>query len=290
MSKFLVPLTDVNDNAFIENAVHYRQESILMVFDKFIKFIQTLASVSSNMVSYWLFFKLADNSNNTIKAIVGNVAALKQKLDKNHYMSISDTLLPCPNGFNGNYPGYVELLSQEGKSIFDTGLKQADEFQKLITEYINNKSSRISVRDYTRTLDEVRKNRINQDKAFLDYFNTGNNQRQRLDKMFESKKDMVPAMNVVVESYKHVLKYDPKTLHARSCEIAKRLDMVIAIQRKATKEQAEETKVAFCALAEYALEVARQFEHMGKYMIRVEMAAVSASNICSKLLDEHKGS
>ncbi len=53
-----------------------------------------------------------------------------------------------------------------------------------------------------------------------------------------------------------------------------------------SKEAMIESKEAFVNLSEYALEVARQFEHMGKFMVRAEMAAVTGSNIYQKILNE----
>ena len=296
MTKFFAPATEVKDSAFIEDIAHYRQESngkagfnveaVFFLVENFLKFVQTMFVITYNMVMYWANFKMADFNNATVTKVQGDINNLKKRLERDSYLSMSGVLVPCPDGFNGDFPGYVNTLSASSASVFDTAFKMSDELQLIVTEFVNNKSSRLSVREYTITVEKARKVREEQEKSFLTNFSTGSNQRLRFDKMFETKQEVIPTMEKTVKLYKEVSKYNPETIKARVNELSKRIEMVLEIQKKASKEERVASKAAFLAIAEYTLEVARQMEHIGKFMVRTEMAFVASSNMAQRLTSD----
>lgn len=302
MQKLFAPTTEVNDASFIEDIHYLRQENnkkateggsadaysdyLGVLVSYFFNFLSTLANVTIGMVNYWVQFKMADFNNATVRNVEKKIDKMKERIEKDSYLSMSGVLVPCPDGFNGNFPQYVDTLMANSATVFDNAFRMADDLQVIVTEFTNSKSARLAVRDYSKMIDTARKVRESQEKMFLDNFSTGSNQRLRFDKMFEMKTDVVPTLNKTVDLYKYVNKYSVDAIKARAAELAKRIDVLIAIQKKASKEEMRDSKVAFLGISEYTLEVARQLEHVGKFMVRAEMAFVVTSNLSERMTSQ----
>jgi hypothetical protein len=268
----------VHDDFYNSEVVHYRQEFAGDISS----FFSSVGNVVKNITASWEGVKFPSGTDlfNQIRTFTGTA---EYNMSKTHFLTLSDVVVPCPTGFDKDFLGYIAVLEKARAQLFGNAEKAASEFYILITTFVNDRSARMEIKNFNREIAKLRGEREAMEKAFDHFFTTGNNQRQAFGRLFETKKDVSTALHSAASLLREVQKEDPRKHEARSKEIAKRLEMVIEIYRNSDSAAQKQHRLAFLAISEYGLEVARQFEFVAKYMARVEIASTSAKNIAERI-------
>ena len=192
MKNFVEGLTAPQTASVIEaNLVMLRQESIAT--DLFSRFVNTFEGIK-NAVTKTLNGVLNDSNldklNRSLKTISSDFRSNEAVIDSINYVVLSTLPIPCPDGFDKDFVGYVDSLESVREALIKTALVAVSDFNTYLASFIGNKSSKISLQDNGRHYASLAKQREKQNELFLSFFSTGVNQRQTLAKMFKTKEEI----------------------------------------------------------------------------------------------------
>lgn len=247
-------------------------------FQNFTKSLQE----SSNFVLAILVPLLAkDGSNKTSDAVESLIKKTSSKLEHFNFLAHEDTLLPCPDGFKGEFFTYVETLNNHNAIVLSQALGALTDFNTYLASFIGDKASKIALKDNKRHYEELKKLREQQTKELESFFTSGTNQRQTLGKMFDNKTQIIESAKVAVNGWNFIKKTDPRDIQAQCQMIVKRLNLVI--DECQSGKNTDVSKQAVVNLADGSYELGRQVEHLALYMARNEIASVTSGNILERL-------
>lgn len=275
------------------NILQIRQEHFgedtLNLFDKTFKslfkgikefsvseFVGELTSV----LGYILKFSNPEYNRNAQK-VKGTIRDFTKKIDKFNYVHHADILLPCPDGFDGNFTEYVQALAAAEQQLIQTAVNQLDSFKTYLAVILSDANSRVALNDNKRHIQTLTKVRVAEDEKFLSFFNTGQQQRMPLAKMFSDKHDLAAGLNTVAVIFDRLEKINLKDIHQSTEEISSRMELVIDLAQG--KSDIEVSRQVLVNILEGAQETALQVEHLAKYISRCEIALSLAGFMVERL-------
>lgn len=279
MRNLLNEIEPSKDSVFIERRLCELRSESINVEDFFVAVKKTIESSISNFTDYIKFLNTVDGTNKTAEATVRLIDKIEKKIEGMNFIVMGEVAVPCPDGFKSDFSGYVLSLSNERANIIDSTFKALEDFNVFLAMFLSEKDSKISLKDDGKKYAAMKQLRENQVKNFQSYFTSGVNQRQYLNKMFESKSDIVPISKITVDTWKNVREIDPKNIKEKCDVISARLQSVLNNSSNSSKV----SKQAILNLSEGSYEVGRQVEHLALYMARCEIASVTVANIFERL-------
>ena len=288
MKNFVEGLTAPQTASVIEaNLVMLRQESIAT--DLFSRFVNTFEGIK-NAVTKTLNGVLNDSNldklNRSLKTISSDFRSNEAVIDSINYVVLSTLPIPCPDGFDKDFAGYVTSLESVREALIKTALVAVSDFNTYLASFIGNKSSKISLQDNGRHYASLAKQREKQNELFLSFFSTGVNQRQTLAKMFKTKEEIKQAISQSIRTFETTSKINLEGLAHDTKVMAERMNLIIEHYHNSSDQ--EVSKQTLLNLSEGAHEVACQIEHLALFVARTEIAAVTSGNIVHRLKEAAK--
>lgn len=288
MKNFVEGLTAPQSASAIEaNLVMLRQESIAT--DLFSRFVNTFEGIK-NAVTKTLNGVLNDSNldklNRSLKTISSDFRSNEAVIDSINYVVLSTLPIPCPDGFDKDFAGYVSSLESEREVLIKTALTAVSDFNTYLASFIGNKSSKISLQDNGRHYVSLAKQREKQNQLFMSFFSTGVNQRQTLAKMFKTKEEIKQAISQSIRTFETTSKINLEGLVHDTKVMAERMNLIIEHYHNSSDQ--EVSKQTLLNLSEGAHEVACQIEHLALFVARAEIAAVTSGNIVHRLKEAAK--
>lgn len=266
---------------FIENRLLMLRQESFDLGAMFVNFNKSVAGSVGNMTQFLTFLLTFDGNNKTAEAVDRLIAGTERKVNGMNYMMLTDTTLPCPDGFDKDFGGYISTLASERQLLIANAMTSISDFNTYLASFIGDKNSKISLMDDHKKYQSLKVIREAQVKKFDSYFHNGVNQRQTLGRMYSGKTDIVNSAKESVSLWKAVRVINPKDIEAQCQVISKRLQQVLDLG--GAKGNSAVSKQALVNLAEGSYEVARQVEHLGLFMVRSEIASVTTGNVLERL-------
>ena len=229
------------------------------------------------------FFNEIDGDRRQTGAVKSLIGKVEGVLAKHHFSSLEDTIVPCPDGFRGDFPAYVEVLKKQYTECSQLTLET---LKLLITHTKSFNSDRIFRRQkltlpppyvgLRKKIDLWTK----ESTAFID----GTNQRQRLGVMFSDKSVIVPAMHNAVQTQEKTFDQDPSFFRKESDKALVLLDESSKMYNGLDKADQRESQHCALTIAEMAMLCAHCTEYLASLYMRIETASVTSGNISQALL------
>ena len=243
-------------------------------------------SIKESGLSLSNYFTLLKGFQGTDKSL----SSLRSTLDKAgnlegfNFVANSRLVVPCPTGFKENFHEYASILNQNVIPIVEEVNKQITLFNIELSQFITNKSIKISVRDNHsdfKALESWRKSKVD---SVSSYFSSGNNQRQLLSKMFNNTPQIVSGARDAIEAFEKAYKNDPRDLHGDINTIMNKIDTIVKMAEEGGT--IEVTPEAIRNVADKAFAIGKLVELLGVYYGQTETAAVLSSDILLRCLKE----
>ena len=259
-------------------------------------FIDTIITVYAavvnvfNIVKVCLYFRQAYEWFNNIDGDRRQTGAVKTLirqaegvLSKRHFTDIEDLLVPCPDGFRGNFPAYVEILKQQYAECSVLALETLKVMESATKSYNSDRVFRRQKMALPPAFIGLRK-KVEVWTKDSSAFVKGVNQRQRLGAMFETKAEISSTLYNAVQSQEKTFDLEPKDFKSRSEKVVSLLDEASKIFNKSTDQDKREYKECTITLAEMAMLCAHCTEYLATLYMRIETASVTAGNISQSIL------
>ena len=282
-----------SDSAIENNILQLRQESFAE--DTIILFRNTFEGASEKVKNlfndkfieevrsfyyYYLAMSPSEYSRNFSK-IESHIKSFCKEISSFPFVSFADTNVPCPDGFKGDFTNFAKVLRADREEILKNAAAIVSEFKYYMSAVISDPSSRMSLQDLGCRYKGLAKTREKHEEVVGSFFQKGVNQRQKLDKMFSGPGDMVNGLLEAVETYRGVNKIDIKSIGSQAEELYRRMEVLIKMAEN--KENHQLSKQTLNNLVEGAYETAKQLELLAKYLVRCEVAVVTADNIVTQV-------
>lgn len=96
--------------------------------------------------------KLVESSNETAD-LAAQVEKDSVKVFGNRgqlsYMDYVDTLVPVPEGFQGNLPDYIKTLSDLSQTILHEAIVEVESYNTVLAQFVGSRDGKITIRDHT---------------------------------------------------------------------------------------------------------------------------------------------
>ena len=288
MKNFVEGLTAPQSVSVIEaNLLMLRQESIATdLFSRFFNTFEGIKNAVTKTLNGILIDSNIDKLNRSLKTIRSDFRSNVAIIDSINYVVLSTLPVPCPDGFDKDFLGYVLALEQERENLVKTALASVSEFNTYLASFIGNKNSKISLQDNGRHYSALAKQREKQVNLFFSFFTKGVNQRQTLAKMFKNKEDIKNAISQAILTFETTSKINLQGLNQETKVMVERMNLII--DHYYNSSDLEVSKQTLLNLSEGAHEVACQIEHLALFVARTEIAAVTSGNIVHRLKETSK--
>lgn len=275
-------LAPTSHNAIETNLLMLRQEGVMSDFVS--RFKNTMDGIYSGITNSLtqLINDSYDVSNRTAKKNQATLEDFQKKEHKFNFVVHADTLVPIPDGFKGNWLAYTTTLQANRQVLITQALNSLEDFNTYLASFIGDKNSKIALQDKGKEFKQLQKLREDQEKAFYQFFSSGNQQRAKLSMVFDSKSEIASAADTSIQNWKTVSQVSLKEIHERCNEVARKMERVINMVSGSKDIQV--SKQALLNLSEGGYEVARQIEHLAKYVARSEMTMVISGNQIDRLV------
>ena len=275
-------LAPTSHNAIETNLLMLRQEGVMSDFVS--RFKNTMVGIYSGITNSLsqLINDSYDVSNRTAKKNQATLEDFQKKENRFNFVVHADTLVPIPDGFKGNWLVYSTTVAANRQALITQALNSLEDFNTYLASFIGDKDSKIALQDKGREFKHLQKLREDQEKAFQQFFSSGNQQRAKLSMVFESKSEIAQACDTSIQNWKNVSQVGLQQIHERCNEVARKMERVINMMSKQGDVQV--SKQALLNLSEGGYEVARQIEHLAKYIARSEMSMVISGNQIDRLV------
>lgn len=274
-------LDAISNPRFIENRLLMLRQESFDLGSMFANFNKSVSGSIGNMTHFLTFLLTFDGNNKTAEATERLIGATEQKVNRMNYVMLADTALPCPDGFDKDFGGYISTLASERQLLITNAMASLSDFNTYLASFIGDKDSKISLMDNHKKYQTLKVTRETQVKKFESYFHNGVNQRQTLGRMYSGKTDILNSSKESVNLWKAVRVINPKDIEAQCQVISQRLQQVLDLS--GGKGNTAVSKQALMNLAEGSYEVARQVENLGLFMVRSETASVTTGNVLERL-------
>lgn len=222
---------------------------------------------------------------NSFKVFSGDPEGLKRikeslydAKDLDHFNFIANVKvpLPCADGFVGDHYAFCKLLKENISDICTLTLKELTEFNVFLAKLISSKDFRVSVKDSKKRILALEKWYTKKVEEYNQFFSDrATNQRLELGKMYDNKKQMLEACQIVIQAYEYALNGIYEELDGLVKEIAQKVDM--AIEMEESDEKVKISKEVFMNLSEFTHMLAKMVELSSVYGTMVETAAVHSA-------------
>lgn len=270
-------LTNLRMEGFTEDAVDMFKRG----FEKFTESLKDFKAEDyiEGMRSIWYYVLRQNPStyNRNSSKIASRISGFTRSSDSLGYASFASVALPCPDGFKGDFLGYTQALASIADETINNAMSIMDEFRVYMSMVLSNSNAAISIKDNTKRYKNLEQTRSMQEKLIGSWFTPNAvNQRQLFSKMFASSSEIRPAMETSVAVYKKTEAIDLKNFNNRVKELYDRMTGIIAMAESGKTVVSKQT---LQNLADGAMEVARQIEHLTKFMVRAEIAITASDNM-----------
>ena len=281
MLKMLDDLEHRTEPHFVENKLQILRLESFDVGSTLKSFSSVLNDGFTNLIFFVKNLTVVDGNNKTAERIAGQISSMEKKLASMKFVSQANMLLPCPDGFKGDFQGYVASLEATRVSLVTTAFTSLEEFNTYLAAFLGDKNSKISLKDDGRKYKALKDQREAEKKLFESYFTSGVNQRQTMEKMFATKAEIIPTAKMSVTNWKALKQINLNDVKWRCDSISAKLQVVMDMA--SNKKDSDVSKQALLNLAEGSYEIARQVEHLALFMARCEIASVTTGNIFERL-------
>ena len=257
-----------------------RQENV--AFDLLNRFKNTFQGITNDFkdIAKGIFSATYNSKNRTAGTNKDQFAAFRKNSVGLNMVTHSDMLLPCLDGFEKNWHGYI-MDCERYRPVVTEALQALEDFDALLTKFISDKNAKLSLQDNKFVYTALTKKRESVEKVISTYFKSSVNQRQRLSKLFDSTSDMVESFDQSLASFKAVEGISLEALNNRVNEVSKKMDLVC--EMATNNRTMEVSKQSLVNLAEGGYEAAKQVEFLAKYIARLETNMVVSGNMAQRL-------
>lgn len=138
-------------------------------------FRNTLPGLLSNLLTQYSSLGTKSDIESEVQSAKLHFGNLKIKLAHSSFLNHGSTLVSVPEGFEGNFLEYVELLSSMSVSIFQEANKTLGEYNFVLSSFITNKENKISLKDHSDLYVQIKNQRENFTKQLGTFFPTDKN-------------------------------------------------------------------------------------------------------------------
>lgn len=257
-----------------------RQENV--AFDLLNRFKNTFQGITKDFkdIAKGIFSATYNSKNRSAGTNKDQFADFRKNSVGLNMVTHSDMLLPCLDGFEKNWHGYI-MDCERYRPVVTEALQALEDFDALLTKFISDKNAKLSLQDNKFVYTALTKKRESVEKVISTYFKSSVNQRQRLSKLFDSTSDMVESFDQSLASFKAVEGISLEALNNRVNEVSKKMDLVC--EMTTNNRSMEVSKQSLVNLAEGGYEAAKQVEFLAKYIARLETNMVVSGNMAQRL-------
>ena len=191
---------------------------------------------------------------------------LEDKLNEAKYENVKYLKVSVPEGFNGNYLEYLELLN-ETLSYFDASYQSINEYYVLVSSIVTNKEAKKSLKDETKEYKDLEKSRMALNDKISDMFKARSTEAlSTFGKHFKTNKEYSGAVVAASVLDRHLRAINIETVKGKVKQIVDVLSILI--------EQADKGNIAYMTpevtknIAFGAKEVAHQVEFLSVNLYR----------------------
>lgn len=245
--------------------------------------VLSIKESSLSLKNYFLSVQGFKGEDKTISALRSTLAKAGQ-LDGFNFVANARMAVPCPTGFTEGFQEYASILNQALIPVAEEVHKQLDLFNVELSQFISNKSVKVSVRDNHNSIKQLESWRKGKLEVLGTYFSTGSNQRQTLSKMFNNTPQIVIGAREALEAYEKAYANDPRKIQATVNTIVAKIESIISMANG--DEDLDVTPESIRNIADKAFMVGRLVEMLATFCTQAETAAVLSSEILERCMDD----
>lgn len=239
------------------------------------------------MVTYDLTNKL-ESLGAITRSLSDKKDTVRVAINTKNYADFSKTIIPVPENFKGSYIEYATLLREISKDVYDTEYKLVAEYQFMLSVFISNKETKLSLfakeQEY---FANVKKYRDNSTTKLSNFFpNINGNSLSLVKNVIDRMGDIVTVVDIMADVHELHSKFDVKGLVTKARECAELIDIVI--DNINTGKYEEASPEAIQTLANGAYEVAKYIEFVSLFFYKVSVM-INMTNILVNKLTGVKG-
>ena len=276
----LTEITHTNAKMRENRVLQLRGESFSPV-----EFVQNAAlSFKESLLGLKNYFVVIDGfkgENKSLGKLRSTISDAKD-LGGFNYISNARLLVPCPVGFQGDYLEYTSALNSNFDEVFKVTQNELNMFTAELSKFISSKDVKISIKDNGNSVKAMRAWRLEKEKAILQFFGNGTNERVHLGNIFANRDSIVPAAVQSADAYAKALAANPRKIKGSVDEVVMRIESVINMATSG--ESLEVTQEALRNIAEKCYEVGRLVELLAIYSTQAETAGVISSHILDRVI------
>lgn len=245
--------------------------------------ISSIKESSLSLSDYFLYHQGFKGENKALSALRSTLSKAGS-LEGFNFVLNQRMVVPCPTGFKENFHEYASILNAGITPVAEEVYKQLDLLNVELSQFITNKSVKVSVRDEERSMKAIEKWRQSTLDAVSSYFSSGNNQRQLLGKMFNNTPQILTGTREAIEAFEKAYKNDPRDLKGTVDTIVAKINTIV--EMSTGSEKVEISQESIRNVAEKSFMVGRLVELLGLYYTQCETAAVLSSDILERCMKQ----
>lgn len=245
--------------------------------------ISSIKESSLSLSDYFLYHQGFKGENKALSALRSTLSKAGS-LEGFNFVLNQRMVVPCPTGFKENFHEYTSILNAGITPVAEEVYKQLDLLNVELSQFITNKSVKVSVRDEERSMKAIEKWRQSTLDAVSSYFSSGNNQRQLLGKMFNNTPQILTGTREAIEAFEKAYKNDPRDLKGTVDTIVAKINTIV--EMSTGSEKVEISQESIRNVAEKSFIVGRLVELLGLYYTQCETAAVLSSDILERCMKQ----
>ena len=255
--------------------------SIKSLISNFANYLPDFSS-KLRMVSYDFTNKL-ESLGVISRALSDKKGTVKVAVNVKPYAVFSKVIVPTPENFKGSYLEYSSLLEELSKDIYDTEYKIVNEYQVMLSVFISNKDSKLSMflkeKDF---FDNVKKYRENATTKISHFFPVVNgNSISTVKNVINNNSEIVSLVDIISNISEAHSKFNVKNLVEKSRQCAELIDIIIDNINSGKYESVSPDAIQ--ALAYGAYEVAKYIEFVSLFFYKVSVMINMTNILVDKL-------
>lgn len=255
------------ESELVSNVIEYFKNIIPSLSGKIKELLESLESTDVN--------------KDAVLLIMTSNKSLLKKIPYADYSNYSKLLVSVPEGFKGDILEYTKMLNQLNPKVFKEANNLLTEYSFILSAFITNKDSKITLNDHTHLYNKIKKNREDLTRHMVHYFSTGNSSKTYLGQVLGRLKDLDDLAKSTIALNRE------DNVNSNLDEIVKSTNNILSLLDIVTDgiQKGSINNVSGAAaknISEGAYELAKLIEFVSLYSFRVDQVI----NINSKIMDQ----
>lgn len=279
-------------SSFIDNdstsiSLESQLERLSIEANLFNNVIDTFRNIVPNLLNKLTDISLTINpdtiENEIVKNISNDFAKLSKKIEHVNFGTYNKTLVSIPEGFKGYLLDYISTLEALSSDVYIKGNSILNDYNTIISSFINNKEEKIALKDNTQLYKQTAKDREKISNILKDYFPTSSSTSKAYLETVVARFNDLDKLVEKVSSFNR--EHNKQNMKQFKMNIDKTTSLLNIIIDESNNSISNISGNAAKNIAEGAYEIAKFIELVSIYRFKSEQAIVTIGSLI-KVLNE----